>query len=97
MNSVKTITTTAAFVLALSSNAFAQGALSANRSGGAVDSSRGAVNSVPSAVDSVPSAVDSVPSAVDSARSAVEASTPRNGFSSRSAWRGKSGNTISER
>jgi hypothetical protein len=86
MSCVKTITTLAAFVLALSSNAFAQGTLSTIRSGGAVDSSRSAVDSAPSAVDSVPSAVNSVPSAVDAARSPFET----NGFSSRSYARKRS-------
>ncbi len=66
MNSVKTIATTTAVVLALSGYALAQGTL---RDGGAVDSSRGAVNSAPSAVNRAPSAVNRAPSAVNSAPS----------------------------
>jgi hypothetical protein len=78
MRCVKTITTTAALVLALSNYALAQGSLDAGSTGGAVGSSKGAVNStlgtvdrVPSAVNRVPSAVNAAPSAVDSARGAV--------------------------
>jgi hypothetical protein len=74
MKSIKTIATTAAFVIALSASAFAQRNLDADRTNriggdGAVNSSRGAVNSAPSAVQSAPSAVDSAPSAVESSSS----------------------------
>jgi hypothetical protein len=75
MNSTKTITTTVAFVLALSGYALAQDTLSTSGTGGAVDSSRGAVGSVPSAANRAPSAVNSAPSAVDRAPSAVDSST----------------------
>jgi hypothetical protein len=81
MNSVKTIATTAAFVLALAGCALAQGTLDAKGSGGAVESSKSAVNSAPSAVNSAPSAVNSAPSAANSARSAVESTTPPSGSS----------------
>jgi hypothetical protein len=71
MNSVKTITTAAAFVLALSGYAFAQFPRSSViiSSGGVVDTIPGAVNRVPSAVDRVPSAVEAAPSAVESSGS----------------------------
>jgi hypothetical protein len=71
MKSIKTITTTAAFVLALSGYAFAQGTLgdsgtSGAAHGSAVESSTGAVGTAPSAVESAPSAVETAPSAVES-------------------------------
>ena len=80
MNSVKTIATTAAFVLALSDYALAQTTLRRSSTdtppdGGAVDSSRGAVNSARGAVNAAPSAVDRAPSAVERAPSAVEQSS----------------------
>jgi hypothetical protein len=57
MKSVKTIATAAAFVLALSAHAFAQGSL------GNSGTTRGsAVQSVPSAVESSKGAVESTPS-----------------------------------
>jgi hypothetical protein len=85
MNSVKTIATTAAFVLVLSGYAFAQStrrgvSVQSTRdtvivsSGGVVDTIPSAVNRVPSAVNRVPSAVNSASSAVESASSAVESS-----------------------
>jgi hypothetical protein len=74
MNSIRTITTTVAFAIAVSGSAFAQRNLDADRAngatgGGAVESSRGAVNSAPSAVQSAPSAVEAAPSAVEAAGS----------------------------
>ena len=86
MNSVKTIATTAAFVLVLSGTAFAQ-----NTRSGIVKSSGGVVDTVPSAVNRVPSAVNRAPSAVESAPSAVESSGTGSGFSSRSSNAGQSG------
>ena len=82
MNSVKTITTTAAFVLALSGYAFAQSTrrgvpVQSNR-GAVIISSGGVVDTVPSAVNRVPSAVNRAPSAVESATSAVESSRSAN-------------------
>ena len=74
MISIKTITTTTAFVLALSGCAFAQ----SSRSGGVIRSSGGVNDTVPSAVNRVPSTVDRVPSAVDAAPSAVEAAGSSN-------------------
>jgi hypothetical protein len=82
MNSVKTMTTAAAFALALSGYAVAEttirrGNLDSPPDGGAVDSSRGAVNSAPSAVNAARSAVERAPSAVERAPSAVESSGHR--------------------
>ena len=78
MNSVKTITTTTALVLALSGYAFAQGTGVVVSSGGVVDTVPSAVNRVPSAVNRAPSAVEAAPSAVESAGSAVESSGSSN-------------------
>ena len=60
MKPVKTITTTAAFVLALSGSAFAQGSLGDSGTSGAARGS--AVQSAPSAVESSKGAVESTPS-----------------------------------
>jgi len=60
MKSIKTITTTAAFVLALSGSAFAQGSLGDSGTSGAARGS--AVQSAPSAVESSKGAVQSTPS-----------------------------------
>jgi hypothetical protein len=79
MKSVKTITTTAAFMLALSGYALAQGSPTDSRKGGAVDSTKSAVESAPSAVDRAPSAVTRAPGAVESAPSAVESPTTGSG------------------
>ena len=73
MNTVKTIATTTAFVLALSGSAFAQ-----LTGGGVVKSSGGVVDTVPSAVNRVPSAVNRAPSAVESSTGAVESSRSAN-------------------
>ena len=80
MNSVKTITTTTALVLALSGYAFAQstGSGVVVSSGGVVDTVPSAVNRAPSAVNRAPSAVEAAPSAVESAGSAVESSGSSN-------------------
>jgi len=76
MKSLKTITTTAAFVLALSGYASAQGTLG---DGGTSGTARG------SAVQSAPSAVEAAPSAVQSSKGAVESSpTSGSGFGSSS-------------
>jgi hypothetical protein len=88
MNSIKTIATTAAFVLALSGYAFAQSTrrgvpMQSNR-GAVIVSSGGVVDTIPSAVNRVPSAVNRVPSAVNSAPSAVESSGSSNTTRSRS-------------
>ena len=65
MKPIKTITTIAAFVLALSHGAFAQGTLGNSGTSGAAHGS---------AVESAPSAVQSAPSAVESSKGAVESS-----------------------
>ena len=79
MKSVKTITTTAAFMLALSGYALAQGSPTDSGSRGAVDSTRSAVKTAPSAVDRAPSAVTRAPSALDSVPSAVDSPTTGSG------------------
>jgi hypothetical protein len=74
MKSIKTITTSAAFVLALFGYASAQGTL---RDGG------GSGTAIGSAVQSAPSAVEAAPSAVQSSKGAVESSpTSGSGFGS---------------
>jgi hypothetical protein len=76
MKSVKTITTTAAVVLALSGHSFAQGTLGNNGTSAAGGS----------AVESAPSAVEAAPSAVESSRGAVDSSpSSGSGFGSSSA------------
>jgi hypothetical protein len=80
MNSVRILTTAAAFVLALSGDALAQSTLGRSSAdappdGGAVDSSRGAVNSARGAVNAAPSAAERAPSAAERAPSAVERSS----------------------
>jgi hypothetical protein len=76
MKSVKTITTTAAFVLVLSGYASAQGTLGDGGTSGAAHGS---------AVESAPSAVEAAPSAVQSSKGAVESSpTSGSGFGSSS-------------
>jgi hypothetical protein len=72
MNSVKTIATTAVFVLALSGYAFAQytrRAVPMQSTGGVIVSSGGVVDTVPSTVNAAPSAVESASSAVESSGS----------------------------
>jgi hypothetical protein len=79
MKPVKTIATTAAFVLALSGYAFAQGSLGDSGTSGAA---RG------SAVQSAPSAVESSKGAVESSKGAVESSpSSGSGFGSTGSTR----------
>jgi hypothetical protein len=79
MKSIKTIATTAAFVLALSGCALAQGSLGDSGTSGAA---RG------SAVQSAPSAVESSKGAVESSKGAVESSpSSGSGFGSTGSTR----------
>jgi cation transport regulator ChaB len=76
MQPAKTITITAAFILALSGYAFAQGTLgNGGREGSAVESAKSAVESAPSAVESAKGAVASSPTTGSGFGSSSDSST----------------------